>query len=108
MDFLELVDSVTYKPGEVLRVIGRDDPEYMYDGRIRLVLDRTVPDAKRPGETINILHNLVLTEYDLDALDDDHAKYWIYNHLRTAEIHECEEFLKFGGVQYRDPHANGG
>ena len=108
LEFLELIDSIEYKPGAEVRVMNRPDERYPYDGYLHIALCRTVPDSKKPGHTIDIQHNLTLSENDIDAFDLKWAKHIIYDHLCKAEIHELEEFLKFGGVQYRDPHANGG
>jgi len=107
-EFIELLESVTYKPGEEVRWLNPPDRKYPYDGTIRIALCRNVPDSKNPGERMDIQHHLVLTETDIDMLDMDYAKYRIYRLLADAEIHECEEFLKFAGEQYRDPHADGG
>ena len=98
-EFAALVRSVTYKPGEVLKLKPLGNGSYEID------FTRVVPDSRDPSQTIDIHHTNHLTRFQIEAIDEDFAKELIYSRIVEAEIHEAQEFLKFGGVQYRDPHG---
>ena len=94
-EILEFLSTHTYKPDSAV-TFHRDD-RYM-DGYLRF--QHNVDDAVRPArKTLVTSVQHIRTEMTFDEL-----KYRIAAGWRSLEMHEVDEWLKFSGQCYTDPH----
>lgn len=99
MSLVKWFKQITYKPEVELRF---DD-----DGRFcRLTISRFVLDARSKKDRIQIAAEH--REMSKRFKDAEHLHIWVYQHIKTFEIHETNEWFQINGKMLLNPHLNEG
>ncbi len=101
----KLVAGIKYKPGYKLELVYKPHLRTQY-----FEIELNPEDSKGlitgPHMTLTLLFTWELSLDCISVCDEQGMKAWIYDRIIESEVHEAEEWMKFNGVQYRDPHAN--
>jgi len=97
--FIKLLESMTYKAAHKIRF------HKTRHNSVHFELEMTVTCSKdqRVG-TFQLTFSQIFDEHQIDAMSTKIAKQILYDFIKRAEVHECQEWLKFKGKQYIDPH----
>ncbi len=92
------VARYTYKPNVKLELIESSGRGW------NLMIICTVPDSRPPHTVDRVTHHNILNS---EAVNSTNLSFFVQHSIKTVELHELDEWLKFDGKQLNNPHANG-
>ena len=112
MDALErtirIVAEITYKPTWEFSVAAV--PHFGSDGSLLpirmlcLYARLTAPDVTNPENTVHISSFRQLPYEDIDGWSDELLIQYVRDFVRSAEMHEVDEWFRFRGIPLVNPH----
>lgn len=93
----EVLLSFSYKPNGMLHIVDGADA-----GSIIIEVSLKTWNAKRP-EDISFINNGRIF-YPEEFLSKELLELKLYDICVSLELHEIDEWLKFDGINYRNPH----
>ena len=107
--FSDMIEQFSYKPGYEFTLVHsntRPDDVFMApEGRSsKLFLKCYVPDATRPPHEPYLLQFQATVPHNIEFQPRSGQVYYLKMILETFELHERDEWLRFNGVLYDDPH----
>ena len=102
----EVIDSLTYKPGWRFWVKRRPTAIPAWPDDVILHMEFDAPDANDPEYQTIIGRDLLLPQGLAYIIDGAQAgiKRWVEHSIKSMEMHEVDEWLRFDGVRLKDPH----
>jgi hypothetical protein len=103
LDFTQITSVLSYKPGWFYSFEpGHGGRPYTTGCRDKVIIHARVEDSKHPGVMVNFKMGRVIP----NAVRNDTRMFvdWVHDITIEAEMHEVNEFFRFGGVLLYDPH----
>jgi hypothetical protein len=97
--FVDFVKHMTYKPGYKFQAqmpVERDE--------VIVMAFATVPDVNDPTRTTQVYQSRTFPGRLIDSGGPEVWMAMLHSLVVDLELHEVDEWLKFGGARYRDPH----
>ncbi len=99
--FEHILGSIKYKRNYKIRWYRETN---FYDF-VMIEMKMHVQDVYQPyGEKIDVIKKEVLREDYISSMDEYGLKEWIYYQIQQFELHETQEWLRFGKDKYVEPH----
>lgn len=94
-----IIADILYKPGWTFEVTCS---EYDY---MTLWCKWQVPDVVNPEKMLDLRHTICINAWQMEQMKtEDVVNYYVNSLIRTAELHEMDEWFRYKGEHVRDPH----